>query len=55
MTSVNIIVGHSFHLDTNKNGYGIGVNNKFHGILKKIYKILKRLQLLFHKMIILNI
>ena len=28
MTSVNLIVGHSFYIDKNKNGYGIGLNNK---------------------------
>ena len=43
MTSVNIIVGHSFHLDTNKNGYGIGVNNKLPWNIKEDLQNFKKI------------
>ena len=43
MTSVNIIVGHSFHLDTNRNGYGIGVNNKLPWNIKEDLQNFKKI------------
>ena len=43
MTSLNIIVGHSFHLDPTKKGFGIGVNNKLPWNIKEDLQNFKKI------------
>ena len=49
MTSLNIIVGHSFHLDKIRDGFGIGVNNKLPWNIKEDLQNFKKITTLVPK------